>query len=287
MREHFSDTKIWAENQDIQDWKFYVTLPLLLTFNYEKNNFDEIFNIGPIYLIFSIAGIVVFLQKRKGQLRENNVTTALGIIILFQFFAWLLFSDFVSWYVFSAFLLILPLMGIPLEAKRNRIIQMSITGAILSLSITTVVIRLDKTFRNSTLFVREDNGSYPVYEVSRFINQNNLSGLIWNHGTPFMYYVENSESKVVYDWHPLIFHYLYKKYGGDRVAEKLKSINVSYFIFDEGDARYWSNLSKKAEDVSPQSSQLFRESIANFDTFREHYLTKIFRSGNIAIYSWR
>lgn len=126
-----------------------------------------------------------------------------------------------------------------------------------------------------------------MYEISKFINQNDLSGLIWNQGSSLMYYVQRSESKIVYDPHLNIFHFLHGKYNDDALIKKLKSLGVSYFVFDNGDARYWTQLAEKAEDVSPQSSQLFRESIANFDTFREHYLTKIFRSGNIAIYSWR
>lgn len=159
---------------------------------------------------------------------------------------------------------------------------------VIALSVATIIFRLDKTFRNTPLFVQENNGKYALYETSKFINEKKLNGLIWDsYGHSLNYYVKNSESKIIYDYHLEIFQFFQKNYSGDDLTEKFKSINVMYFIFKESNIDYLLRLTKSSRDVSPRSSVFFQNNLINYLDFRDKYLTEIFRSGDIAVYAFR
>lgn len=285
LREQLSDVNIWAENQDTRDWKFYISLPFRLTFNYRKENFTDIVNVGPIFLIFTPIIFLFFFQRRE-YLKNNLLLSTLSLIILTQAILWLFLSNVIPWYGFSTGLLILLLLT-AIAKKCSRPIQTFFYVALVALFLTTVLARLDGVFRNSIFFVRENNGSYSLYEVANFINKDCPKGLIWNHTASLNYYVNHPDSRVVNDFYFLVFHSIHRKYPLDSdFVIKLKSLGVSYFIFDKSEIEYRVRISISAKNVSRKSSQLFLESTTDFMEFKDKYLTEIFQNDNIAVYTF-
>lgn len=288
LREQFSDANIWAENQDIKDWKFYITFPFRLTFNY-REAFTDIINIGPIYLILLPVVILFFIRKEWLQLK-GRPAPILAIITLLQLTSWFFSSNLFPWYAFSTLLTVNIFATYFLRIEKKRIINIFISASIIALSLSTFFVRFDSIFRNSTIFVRETNGKYPLYETAKFINENNLNGLIWTSPGPSLhYYTGHSESRMIYDYYLLIFNFLENNVTKDEISleEKLKSMGVSYFVFNDSEIEYLDKVSTSAQDVSPQSSKIFKGGIRSYLDFRDNYLTKIFQSGDIAVYTFR
>lgn len=284
LKEHLSDTNIWVENQEIRGWEFYLSIPFRLTFNYKGKNFEDMINIGPIFLIVAPLFAYSFLKRKRVGIRDSRATIL--SIIGIQSVLWLLLGNFVIWYGFFTLSLMLILVGSTFNASQNRFIKISFASAIMSLSASTALTRLDATFRNSTLFVHEDTGDYYLYDVANYINANNLNGLIWSHGASLNYYVRNSNSRIIYDYWLHIFHFLREEYG-DSLPEKLQSLNIRYFVFNEEDLMYRIRLAELYKGASPHSAYLFMQSQVDYMNFRSKYLEEIFRSGKIAVYKFR
>ena len=288
LREQFSDANIWAENQDIKDWKFYITFPFRLTFNY-REALTDIINIGPIYLIFLPVTILFFIKKELLQIKERPASI-LATITLLQFISWFFLSNLFPWYTFSTLLTVNIFATYFLRIEKKRTIKILISISIIALSLSTFFVRFDSVFRSSTIFVRETNGEYPLYETAKFINENNLNGLIWTSPGPSLhYYTDHSESRIVYDYYLLIFNFLEKNVTKDEISleEKLKSIGVSYFVFNDSEIEYLDKVSTSAQDISPQSSKIFKNGIRGYLDFRNNHLTEIFRSEDIAVYTFQ
>ena len=285
LKEQVSDSNIFAENQEEKNLDFYLTLPLRLTLNYERRNFSDIVNIGPFFLIFTPVAIVLVAKSRRVR---KEAALAFSIILILQCLLWLFFSNLNAWYAVSCLLLMLLSSAYFLEIIRNRVIKIILCASIAALSLATLPTRFDGVFRNSTFFVKENNGKYSFYEAARFINGNHLKGLVWDSiGPSFNYYVDTPESRLVYDYYLHIFHFLQGRYPGDSLVRYLQSLGVSYFIFKESDLAQWTQNAKSAENTSPEASRLFRESIADYIDFRNTYLTEIFRNEDIAIYTFK
>lgn len=289
LREQFSDSKIWAEDQEMRDWKFYVSLPFRITLNF-RGALTDIVNIGPMFLLtlpFILLFIGTFFAKSV-PLQSKSIQFL--SMIFFQLVSWTFLSNFFPWYTFSALLLTNIFIVQLLQAERRRFIRMSILTSIIALSLSTFFIRLDSIFRNPSLFTKDGGQDYSLRDIADFINQNNLKGLIWNCPGPSLhYYVHNSESRVVYDYYLLIFHSLKRGSAENKafLKEKLSSLGISYFIFNEPEIEYLQRVSTSAENVSPQSSEIFRNSVYEYINFRDSSLTEIFRNGNIAIYTFK
>ena len=286
LREQTSDSYIFTENKENKDWLFLLESSFRFTFDYDKKNQNDITNIGPLFLLF--LPILFFCWTKKDDISTNLFRKVLGAVIILQGISWAISSNLNSWYAMSTLLLTLLYFGDILSRKQFDVIKIPLFFSIIALSLAVIVVRFDNVFRNGILFVREDSGKYDLYNTAEFLNRNDSNGIIWDSVGPSLnYYVKNSESRVTYDYYLHLFHFLQNQNQGILLVEKLKSLGVSYFIFKEGDLRQWLNSALYAKDASPKTSALFQESIESYLDFREKYLTEIFRSGDITVYTYR
>ncbi|QQS60872.1 MAG: glycosyltransferase family 39 protein [Candidatus Moraniibacteriota bacterium] len=281
LREQLADGFVWAENQDTRDWKFYATLPFRLTFNYEKENFSDTLNVGPIFLIS--FPFLFFLFQRK---YKNIKIFLIFLLIFLQILFWIFFSNLLLFYSFIAFLLLFLILSDTLSKKN--IFSLLFRISFFVLVFTIVPLRLTSFFYNETFFILENNGNYNLFEVAQFINEEKLPGLIWDsYGLSLNYYVQNAHSRIIYDFYMLLFYFLCQRYEGDVIVDFMKSHNVYYFIYKENSIKYWQNVSRRAEKVSPFSSKLYLQSFEGYLGFREKHLKEIFRSGDIGLYTYK
>lgn len=294
IREHFMDTNVLLGDQEIKDWKYYFLVPFQFTFKYDTKFFEGIANIGPLYLIFLPVLLATLLSKKKIETRREEKLPQLEYLlkialtlITVQTALWILFTKQVPWYNMVAFFLLFLPMTITLTKRTNRKFCVSLKFSVVALSLSTIVFRFDGIFRNSTFFIREDNGSYANYEIAKFINKGDSHGLVWDtEGFSLNYYVHDSESRVVYDQHLQVFHFLHKKYPNNQDFLKyLRSMNISYFILNEDSFNGWLTSARNVSNISPQASRLFQESFGDYLKFRDAYLIEIFRSGSSIIYT--
>ena len=290
LREQFSDANIWSGNQEKKGIEFYILFPFNETFHFQNKDFTDIENIGPLILIF--LPIIFFSRKSRrflfGSEKSRNRKSFLIItIILLQFLSWAFLSNLFPWYIFSAILLLIPLWSQLFEIEEWRLMKLLMFCGIITLSLSTVLIRLDETLRNGVLFQTETTREFHQFQVAQYINENCRSGLIWEgHGPSLNYYVKSSSSRLIYDYYDLIFHFLEKR-NSDGISEELKSLGVRYFIFKENDANFWMNLNISAQRYSPISSKMFERSLEAYTAFKDEKLTEIFRSGDIGLYTFK
>lgn len=285
LEEHFSDAKVWAENQDIRDWKFYATLPFRLTFNYKKENFYDIINITPIFLI-AIPLLFLFFRKKYYFSKNDTIFIVIFFIIFVQLISWIFLSSLLFWYSFITLLLLLVIIGYQMGQKNNFSFLFQISLFILVFP--TLLIRINYFLPNGSFFTLENNGNYDLFEVAQFINKENLSGLIWDSfGVSLNYYVQNAHSKIIYDYYQHIFLFLSQMYKEDSSVDFMKLHNVHYFIYKEKDINYYQKVIKRSKDVSPVSSELYLQSFEEYLRFRKKYLKEIFRSGDIILYTYK
>ena len=288
LHEHFMDVDVLLGDQEIKNWEYYVLFPFQFTFKYRHPFFEDIANIGPIYLIF-LPLIPLGFFSRESAFQKTSLLTITASLTFIQTAFWFFFAKQISWYNMVAMFLMFPFIALLLKERLFAKFRVPLIASVVALALSTVIFRFGNIFRSGTFFMQADNGNYTNYEVAKFFNENARPGVIWDtEGFSLNYYVNHSWLRVIYDQHLQVFHFLHKKYPNDQDFIKyLHSMNVSYFVLNIDSFSGWLSSAENVRNTSPKASLLFQESFNDYLEFRDKYLTEVFHSGNSFVYTFR
>lgn len=275
-----NDAKLWFEDQDIKDWKYYATLPFRMTYNIKTTGESSYMNnIGPFFLImFPIFIWILFFVKKE---KELYIYIAAGFVF------WFLTTHFLQWYAFPLFAIAAVILSVEFFGLKNKIMAFVLQTFVVIFFVLLVYKQLSYISSNQSFFETQEKASFDLISMSNWINDKVRDGIIWNVLFPAHYYINNSNERVIYDQGLFMFYFLADDKNDNQILNELHQLGVKYFLFKssltENNSFQLEGAYKYYVD-SPYTGQAYINANMLFLKFKNKNLKKIANFGEFYLY---
>jgi len=287
----FDDANLWFEDQDLKDWKYYLTLPYRLTFNTGKHNMSDMNNPAPFFIL-SLPLILFYLFYKKEQAKKQIYF--LLVFVVGGLIFWFTFTHFLLWYAFPMLAVSCVLLAGLIQsfacAKNSKLIKLFLFSAMIAFSLSYAMMQIFVRIEYPPLYVKSSQSQWDLVNISNFINENIDDGIIWCANFPPHYFINNPQSKLVFDQYLFSFSYLLNTKDNKSASENFKDRNVKYFLYKSFKQENYSYLMENAlmyRSVSPLTSKKFFGNQMNFIKFRKHNLILVKNVGEYYLYKFK
>ena len=273
---------ILYEDQEIKDWKYYLSFPFRIVFNIKSRHDRDILNSG-LFGLLLVPLAIPFLIKGKISLRNESL-----LFIFASIFFWLTFTQYIPWYLLPTLILACIYLARIVLQTRDRVILLFVFLACAIFASSFAVRQLSVRLQYPTLYEAQEKSDYDHISIARYINDNATEGIIWNTGSaPNNYFINGFESKIIFDFYLFNFYSLSDSKNDGVIMDKLADLNVKYFLFKGLKNEYYSDILDAAfrnRANSPVTAENFIDAHMQFFEFRKNHLKLLKQEGDYYLY---